>query len=133
MLAVDVGSSPRSLIVVFGNDAGGVVDQVHVIGIEHFVGHEVRDALDVNDGNIRNAGAGLNGHRDLLIQVIRGHRGVVDVDFVLRSVERIDHALHGCAVAAGEDGPVVDFYGSHSGGRCEQHRKGQHESQSFLH
>ena len=24
MLAVDVGSSPRSLIVVFGNDAGGV-------------------------------------------------------------------------------------------------------------
>ena len=132
VLAVDVGALPRRLVVVLRHDAR-LRDQLHVVRIEHVLGHEVRNALDVHNGDIRDAGAGLHGQRNLLIQVVSGHRGVVHVNLILRGVERVDHALHDRAVAAGEDGPVVDFGHGHRGRRRQQHDQRQHKSQSLFH
>ena len=135
VLAVDVGAGPRGGVVVFFLHAG-LSDQIHVIAVEHFLRHEVGDALDVNDGHIRHTRAGLHGHGDLLIQVVGGHGGVVHVHFVLRSVEFVHHALHGSAVGAGEHGPVVDFDGFSAGAqgrKGQNHQQSQNESQSLLH
>ena len=134
VLAVDVGAGPCGGVVVFLLDTG-LSDQVHVIGIQHFLVHEVGDALDVHDADIRDAGAGLHSQGDLLIQVVSGHGGVVHVHFILGSVEGVHHALHGSAVSTGEHGPVVDFDGSSLSGGCQSqnHHQGQDDRDSFFH
>ena len=134
VLAVDVGAGPGSAVVVLFLDAG-LSDQVQVIGIEHFLVHEVRNPLDVHDANLGNVGAGLHGQRDLLIQVIRGHGGVVHEYFVLRSIERVHHGLHGSAVRAGEHGPVVDLDGFRVRDRAnaQNHGQNQDQRQELLH
>ncbi len=132
MFAVNIRARPRAGNVVLRLDA---VFQQRIQRPDQFLFYKHGDALDVHDHNVRNAGAGLHGQRELLVQIVRGHGRVVDLHRVLRGVERVDHGLHGRAVRAGEDGPVLDLQGSGLGyGHAAQRKQqGQDKRQGLFH
>ena len=132
VLAFDVGTFPRAGDVVFLDDA---VFKQGVQGPDHLLLYEHGDTLDVHDGDIRHALGGLHGQGQLLVQVVSGHGGVVDLHVTLRGVESIHHALHGRAVGAGKYGPVLDLDGGcHCGyGQSQYHHQAQNQRKGLFH